>query len=85
MAFGSISKYTKIVQEKGITQQSVAEKSTKAIVDTEKAASIFNEDGSAKTSGDLSSPSLNKGNFNVTVKTMILLLWKKQLTDIQKL
>lgn len=56
MAFGSISKYTKIVQEKGITQQSVAEKSTKAIVDTEKAASIFNEDGSAKTSGDLSSP-----------------------------
>ena len=48
MAFGSISKYTKIVQEKGITQQSVAEKSTKAIVDTEKAASIFNEDGSAK-------------------------------------
>ena len=56
MAFGSISKYTKIVQEKGITQQSVAEKSTKAIVDTEKAASIFNEDGSSKTSEDLSSP-----------------------------
>ena len=56
MAFGSISKYTKIVQEKGITQKSVAEKSTKATVDTEKAASIFNEDGSGKTSVDLSSP-----------------------------